>query len=48
MFRQSRLDQFLISKGLVTVPDVSNRVQNKTKCLNPSRLDSLLLSYIEQ
>nr|DAS97589.1 MAG TPA: hypothetical protein [Caudoviricetes sp.] len=46
MSRQSRLNQFLISKGLVTVPAPRKRVQNKAKCLNPSRLDSLLLSYI--
>lgn len=46
MPRTSRLNQFLISKGLVTVPVARKPVQNKTKCLNPSRLDSLLLSYI--
>jgi len=46
MSRTSRLNQFLISNGLVTVPTTGKRVQNKTKCLNPSRLDSLLLSYI--
>ena len=47
MFRQSRLDQFLISKGFVTVPDVSNRVQNRVGNTTPNRLNSLLLSYIE-
>lgn len=47
MFRQSRLDQFLISKGLATVPDVSNRVQNRVGSTTPNRLNSLLLSYIE-
>ena len=46
MSRQSRLNQFLISKGLVTVPVPRKLVQRKTKCLTPSRLDSLLLSYI--
>ena len=47
MSRTSRLNQFLISKGLVTVPVTRKLVQRKTSCLNPSRLDSLLLSYIE-
>lgn len=47
MFRQSRLDQFLISKGLVTVPDVSNRVQSRVGSTTSNRLNSLLLSYIE-
>ena len=47
MSRPSRLNQFLIAKGLVNVPATRKRVQNKTSCLNPSRLDSLLLSYIE-
>ena len=46
MSRTSRLNQFLISKGLVTVPVPRKLVQRKTSCLNPSRLDSLLLSYI--
>ena len=46
MSRTSRLNQFLISKGLVTVPATRKLVQRKTKCLNTSRLDSLLLSYI--
>ncbi len=43
MFRQSRLDRFLISKGLVTVPDVGNRVRNATQ----NRLNSLLLNYVK-
>lgn len=47
MFRQSRLDQFLISKGLVTVPDVSNRVQNKVGNATQNRLNSLLLNYVK-
>nr|DAX74539.1 MAG TPA: hypothetical protein [Caudoviricetes sp.] len=47
MSRTSRLNQFLISKGLVTVPVTRKLVQRKAKCLSPSRLDSLLLSYIE-
>ena len=46
MSRTSRLNQFLISKGLVSVPVARKLVQRKTSCLNPSRLDSLLLSYI--
>nr|DAL06240.1 MAG TPA: hypothetical protein [Caudoviricetes sp.] len=46
MSRPSRLNQFLISKGLVTVPDVSNRVQNRVGTTTPNRLNSLLLSYI--
>nr|DAU06169.1 MAG TPA: hypothetical protein [Caudoviricetes sp.] len=47
MFRQSRLDQFLISKGLVTVPDVSNRVQNRVGNTTQNRLNSLLLNYVK-
>ena len=47
MFRQSRLDQFLISKGLVNVPDVSNRVQNRVGSTTPNRLNSLLLNYVK-
>lgn len=47
MSRTSRLNQFLVSSGLVTVPVARKPVQRKTKCLTPSRLDSLLLSYIE-
>ena len=47
MFRQSKLDQFLISKGLVTVPDVSNRIQNNVCITTPNRLNSLLLNYVK-
>lgn len=47
MFRQSRLDQFLISKGFVNVPDVSNQVQNKVGITTPNRLNSLLLNYVK-
>nr|DAY04255.1 MAG TPA: hypothetical protein [Caudoviricetes sp.] len=47
MFRQSRLDQFLISKGLVNVPDVSNLVQNRVGSTTPNRLNSLLLNYVK-
>lgn len=47
MSRPSRLNQFLIAKGLVTVPDVSNLVQNRVGNTTPNRLNSLLLNYVK-